>query len=75
MERSEIAEQELSTLIGAFPAGDQSAPWASVDVGGGGGGGGCTAGVFSDRASFEAAFTGTLNLEDFRRWTRSYYSL
>ncbi|HPF11929.1 MAG TPA: T9SS type A sorting domain-containing protein [Flavobacteriaceae bacterium] len=53
-----------STLIGAFPAGDQ-VPWASVDVGGGGGGGGCTAGVFSDRASFEAAFTGTLNLEDF----------
>ncbi len=31
----------------------------------GGGGGGCTAGTFTDRASFEAAFGGTLINEDF----------
>ncbi len=37
----------------------------STGGGGGGGGGGCTAGSFSDRPSFEAAFSGTLNFEDF----------
>jgi len=56
----------LGVLGGTSPGGLNQLAWCGMpDAGGGGGGGGCTAGTFTDRAAFEAAFGGSPINEDF----------